>query len=120
MGTFSTRMRSVATRLITKLGDPCTLTKITKGQYNPTTGTTSEAEEDFSTFSAQSSKVSEAFGSNGINTNLVGFDDTTVVVPWIGQEIDELWKYNGSNIISVSSVSSQGDIVIYTLTIGEK
>lgn len=120
MGTFSTRMRAVATRLITKLGDPCTLTKVTKGQYDPDLGTTGEAKEDFASYSAQVSKVSQSFGDAGFNTNLVGFDDTSVVVPWIGEEIDETWEYNGSNITSVSSVSSQGNIVIYTLGIGEK
>ena len=120
MASFSSRMRAVALRLITKLGDPCTLTRITKGQYNPTTGTTGEAKFDISTFSAQSSKMSESFGASGINTNLVGFNDKTVVVPWINYDIDTTWKHNGNNITSVSSVSSQGDIVIYTLTIGEK
>ena len=120
MGTFSTRMRSVATALVTKLGNPCTLTKVTKGQYNPTTGTTGEARVDYTTFSAPVKKVSDEFGLMGLNTNLTGFGTNKVVLPWIGQEIDTTWEYNGDNITNVESVQSQGDIVIYTITVGEK
>ena len=63
--------------------------------------------------------MSEAFGSLGINTNLVGFSDNKVILPWIGQEIDETWTYNGNNIITVSPTETQGDVVIYTITVGE-
>ena len=120
MGTFSTGMRSVATRLITKLGNPCTLTKVTKGQYDPLTGLTSEAEVPIKTFSAPVKKVSDEFGLMGMNTNLTGFSTNKIIVPWIGQEIDTTWKYNNDNITAIESVRSQGDIVIYTITVGEK
>ena len=120
MGAFSTSMRSVATKLVTDLGNPCTLTKTTLGQYNPQTGETGKSDEKIATFSAQVKEVSESFGQTGINTNLSGFSDNKVIVPWIGEEIDETWLYNDNNILSVSPTTTQGDIIIYTITIGEK
>lgn len=120
MGTFSTSMRTVALNLLTQLGNPCTLTKTTLGQYNPQTGATGRSDEEIKTFSAPEKVVSENFGEVGINTNLVGFSDNKVVIPWIGQEIDETWLYNGNNITSISPTETQGDVVIYTITVGEK
>ncbi len=119
MGTFSDSMRQVATDLVTKLGNPCTLTQIRKGAYIPDLGETPVIKKPYTTYSAPVKKVSQDFGQMGINTNLVGFDDNKVIVPWIGQEIDATWLYNGYNILSVAPVETQGDIVIYTITIGE-
>lgn len=120
MGTFSNRMRSVATDLITKLGNPCTLTKATQGQYNTITGETGNAEEVIATYSAPVKKLSEEFSQLGINTNLTGFSSNKVIVPWVGEKITETWKYNDNNIITVEPIETQGDVVIYTITIGEK
>jgi len=120
MGAFSNAMRDTATSLVTQLGNPCTLTKVTKGEYVVTAGKSPLEKEDFNTYSAPVKKVSQDFGQMGINTNLTGFDDNKVIVPWIGQEIDSTWLYDGHNILTVSPVKTQGDIVIYTITIGER
>lgn len=119
MGTFSDSMRQVATDLVTKLGNPCTLTKITKGEYIPSLGETPVSKKEYPTYSAPVKKVSQDFGQMGINTNLGGFDDNKVIVPWIGLEIDETWRYNDMNIVKVEPTKTQGDIVIYTITVGE-
>ena len=117
---FSDDMRIVATDLMTSLGNPCTLTKVTKGEYNPQIGKQPESKKDFATYSAPVKKISSQFGQIGINTNLGGIDDNKVIVPWIGQEIDKSWLYNGNNIISVEATETQGVVIIYTITIGEK
>ena len=120
MGAFSTTMRGVATDLMTSLGNPCTLTKVTKGVYSPITGQTEDTQVVIGTFSAPVKKVSQIFGQTGINTNLTGFDDNKVIIPWIGQEIDSTWLYNDNNILSVEETESQGEIIIYTIAVGEK
>lgn len=120
MGVFSTQMRQVAVDLTASLGNPCVLTKVTKGQYNTSLGKSPQSLEDFPTFSAPVKQVSQDFGGAGINTNMSGFDDNKVIVPWIGQEIDKTWLYNGQNIVSVAPTDSQGDIIIYTIEVGEK
>lgn len=119
MGVFSDSMRAVAVDLLSQLGNPCTLSKVTKGDYIPAIGRSPEEKETFNTFSAPVKKVSQDFGQMGINTNLAGFDDNKVIVPWIGQEIDATWQYNGNNILKVEPVQTQGDIIIYTITVGE-
>ena len=119
MGAFSNTLRDVATKLITDLGNPCVLTRITKGSYIPSLGETPISKKEYPTFSAPVKKVSVAFGQTGINTNLGGFDDNKVIVPWIGQEIDETWRYDDMNIVKVEPTRTQGDIVIYTITVGE-
>lgn len=119
MGAFSDSMRTVATTLLGQLGNPCTLTKVSKGEYVVTAGRSPEEKTEYSTYSAPVKKVSQDFGQLGINTNLSGFDDNKVIVPWIGQEIDSTWLYNGHNIIKVEPVETQGDIIIYTITVGE-
>lgn len=120
MGDFSNAMRDVAYTLTSSLGNPCVLTKVTKGEYIPSLGKSPVVEETFNTFSAPVKKVSQDFGQMGINTNLAGFDDNKVIVPWIGEEIDATWLYDGFNIISVAPIRTQGDIVIYTIEVGEK
>ena len=120
MGAFSTSMRKVATGLCKKLGNSCVLTKATPGQYNPVTGKTDEVSQDFPIYSAQNSKASLMFGMSGDNTNLSGFDDEGVIIPWFGHKIDTTWLYNGSNILSVSEIMSQDDVIIYTIQVGEK
>lgn len=119
MGAFSDSMRTVATDLITQLGNPCTLTKVVKGDYVVSVGDAPEEKTDYSTYSAPVKKISYDFGQMGINTNLTGFNDNKVIVPWIGQEIDSTWLYNGNNILTVEETRTQGDIVIYTITVGE-
>lgn len=120
MGTFSNAMREVAYTLTSELGNPCVLTKVEKGEYVPSIGKSPENKTDFATFSAPVKQVSDSFGQMGINTNLSGFDDNKVIVPWIGEEIDPTWLYNGNNILNVAPVETQGDVVIYTIEIGEK
>lgn len=113
-------LRAVAVTLTKDLGNPCTLTKITKGVYDPLLGKSSEIAQEFQTYSAPVKKMSIQFGDNGMNTNLSAFDSNKVIVPWIGQEIDKSWLYNGYNIVSVQPTETQGLIVIYTIEIGEK
>ena len=120
MGAFSSNMRNVAIALCTKLGNQCTLTKKVRGAYDPTTGLTTSNDTVINTYSAPASEMSVAFGRDGQNTNLAGFDSNRIVVPWIGQEIDETWLYNDQNILSVAPIRSQDDIIIYTISVGEK
>ena len=119
MGAFSDNMRGVATTLMTNLGNPCVLTRVTKGDYVVSAGQAPLEKEDFDTYSAPVKKVTMDFGQGGINTNLDGFNDNKVIIPWFGQEIDKSWLYNGNNITSVAPTETQGDVVIYTLTIEE-
>jgi len=120
MGAFSSGMRRTAQQLMTKLGNSCVLTKVDRGAYDPATGKTSETRTDYPTYSAQTAKTNVVFGLTGENTNLDAFDDESVVVPWIGEEINPTWLYNGQNITEVHPVMSQDEIIIYILSIGEK
>ena len=119
MGTFSTGMRTTAMRLITKLGNPCTVEKIIKGGYNPDLGKHEEAIQVFNTFSAPAKDISIAFNQDGTNTNLAGFDDGKVSIPYlaINQVMDETWTYNGEAIKTVEKIESQGEVIIFILTV---
>jgi hypothetical protein len=101
------------------LGNPCTLTKVTKGTYDVTTGTTPNTETVFNTYSASVKDSSQYFGAGGINTNLEGLSKGRVIVPWIGEPIDTTWLYNGQNITIVQPTEAQGDIIIYTIDVEE-
>ena len=122
MAAFSQSMRILASKLCKELGNNCVLTKVTAGAYDPLTGKTSETRQDFPTYSAQSSKYNETFGSDGQNTNLDAFRGESVVVPWLGinQVIDSTWEYDGHNILTVAETTTQNEIVIFTITVGEK
>ena len=119
MGDFSTRMRTVAFNLVTKLGNPCTVEKVTKGAYNPDLGKTEEAIQSFDTFSAPTKNISVMFDKDGPNTNLAGFDEGKVSIPYlsINQIMDEKWTYNGEAITKVEKIESQGEVIIFNLTI---
>ena len=119
MGTFSTGMRNTALSLITKLGNPCTVEKITRGGYNTSLGKTEEAIQTFNTFSAPSKDISMNFGTDGANTNLAGFDSGKVSIPYlaINQDMDETWTYNGEAIKTVEKIEAQGEVIIFTITV---
>ncbi len=120
MGAFSNDMRAVAKKLCKELGNSCELTKVTPGAYNPVTGKTDETFIKIPIFSAPVRKAADIFGLMGGNTNLSGFSDQTVIIPWFGQKLDTTWKYNGHNITEVSEMSSQNDVIIYTIGVGAK
>ena len=120
MGAFSDTLRVTATNLITEYGNPCTISKVTKGEYVPEVGRASETIEEFSTYSVQYKSSNEIFGQMGINTNLAGFGNDSFVIPWFGEEIDETWLYNEKNIVSIEPTEAQGDVIIYTIRIGDK
>jgi hypothetical protein len=120
MGTFSDNMRAVALRLSKQLGNSCTITKVTQGQYDPLTGKTNEVIQTYPTYCVPLSKANEVFGLDGENTNLAGFDDTRVLVPYTIFKIDPTDLFNGQNIIDVSTTESQDNIIMYNLTVGEK
>ena len=117
---FSSDMRKVAKDLCQKLGNKCTLTKVVASGYDPMTGKTGSTNTDISLYSAPISKAGILFSMTGDNTNLSGFNDERVIVPWFGQKIDATWLYNGHNITNVSSIESQNDIIVFTISIGEK
>ena len=117
MGAFSNDMREVAVDLIKELGNRCTLEKVTRGAYNPSTGETPETKVTIPTFSAQASKFNRVWQGDGQNTNLAGFDDESVIVAWFGQVVDETWTYDGSAISRVAPLMSQDDIIIFTISV---
>ena len=119
IGTFSTKMRTVALNLITKLGNPCTLEKVTRGGYNPSLGKTEKAIQPFNTFSAPAKSISVFFDRDGPNTNLAGFDEGKVSIPYLGinQIMDETWTYNGEAIKTVEPIEAQGEIIIFIITV---
>ena len=117
MGAFSSDMRQVAKDLCRELGNNCVLTKITTGAYDPSLGKSVETTVDYPVYSAQSSYFSRMFATNGDNTNLSGFNDEIVTVPWFGEVIDTTWRYDGAEISNVSAVKSQNDIIIFNITL---
>ncbi len=117
---FATDMLSVAVNLCTELGNSCVLTKNVAGAYDPATGETPQTATTINTFSAPVKKMSDIFPLNGSNTNLSGFDDNKVIIPYPGEEIDSTWLYNGNNVISVEPIMTQNQIIIYTISVGEK
>ncbi len=120
MGSFSNSMRQVAVGLMTELGNSCVLTQVTPGDYDPTTGKTAETVVEYNTYCAPVKQMGVVFGDNGINTNLSGFDQNSVSIPWLGVVVDATWLFNGQNITKVEPVSAQDDIIIYNLSVGEK
>ena len=119
MGKFSTDMRKVAKDLIAEFGNKCKLTLVTKGTYDPAIGEAPQTIVAYDTYSAPSKDINMPFGLDGTNTNLSGFSETKVIIPWFGVEVDEAWLYDDSNILLVEPTKTQDDIVIYTLTVGE-
>ena len=119
MAAFSSGMRTVALNLITKLGNSCTLEKVIKGSYNTELGKTEEAIQVFNAFSAPAKDISVMFDRDGVNTNLSGFDEGKVTIPYlsVNQEIDETWRYNGSEISTVEKLESQDEVIVFILTI---
>ena len=120
MGVFSSQMRKVANDLCKEFGNACVLSKVTTGVYDPSTGKSSTTQTDYNTYSAQNKRLSQQFGFDGINTNLSGFNNEEILVPWFGQEIDTTWLYNGQNIVSVSDLKAQNDIIVYNISVGVK
>ncbi len=122
MGAFSASMRSLALQLCTDLGNTCVLTEVQRGSYDPLTGNIAEIRTDYPTYSAQASKYNETFGRDGVNTNLDAFRHETLVVPWlgIGKNIDSTWEYNGHSILTVEETTTQNELIIWTITVGEK
>ena len=120
MGQFSQSMRSVADSLIKDFGKPCVLSKITSGVYDPSIGKATEVRVDIPTFCAPSNKVNVTFGLDGQNTNLTAFDTESIMVAWFGQEMDATWEIDGQNITTIMPIEAQGDIIVYTLSVGEK
>jgi hypothetical protein len=112
-------MRQVAVELLTELGDPCVLSYVVYGNYDPATGKTQETVTDIATFSSSVRNATILFGNDGQNTGLEGFSSNKVIVPYINQDIDTTWKYNGYDITAVSPISTQGMVVAYTLTVAE-
>lgn len=121
MSAFSDDMRQTVVELCEELGNSCVLNKpLTGTGYDPAIGETANTFRPFNTFSAQYNKFAVTFGNDGQNTNLSGIYQDRVIVPWIGEKIDTTWKYNDNNILDVSFIESDNDIIYYTLTIGEK
>lgn len=120
MGAFSQQMKQVVIDLTKELGNPCILTKVGKGVYDPVTGTTPPAAtQTVNTFSGPNSMMSEMFGRDGENTNLMGFNSESVIIPFFAG-FDETWLFDGQNITSVAPLKTQGDIVAYNIEIGRK
>lgn len=120
MGAFSNEMKQTVIELLTELGNPCTLTNVTKGVYDPLTGVTPpSATQTINTFSGPNSFISEMFGRDGENTNLDGFNSESVLIPYHAG-IDLGWLYDGQNILSLSPLKTQGEIVAYNVSIGRK
>ncbi len=120
MGQFSQSMRALAVKLLTEFGNTATLEKRVKGAYDPVTGETAEVVTTYNTFSGPPNLMTEVFGNDGRGTNLDAFDSNFVIVPWIGEEIDISWTLNGQNIVTVSPIITQDEIVIYNISVGQK
>jgi len=122
MGAFSTSMRKVATDLIKALGNRCSL--VMPGgpsTYDPATGLSAiPAPRAFKVHAAPAKLVNTAFGQSGINTNLLAFDDETVIVAWFGKEVDATWTFDGGNIKFVKPIRAQDEIIAFTITLGKK
>ena len=120
MGAFSNEIKNMVVALTKELGNPCVLTKVVKGTYDPLTGVTPPAStQTINTFSAPASLMSEVFNSDGENTNLDGFNSEAVLIPYFAG-LDKGWLYDGQNIVSFAPLKTQGDIVAYNLTVGRK
>ena len=120
MAQFSTNMRKVANDLCKELGNACVLSQVTTGSYDPALGKSPVIKTDFATYSAQDKRLSQQFGLGGNNTNLEGFSNEDILVPWFGYEIDTTWQYNGQNITSVSDLKAQDDIIVFNISVGAK
>jgi hypothetical protein len=120
MGLFSQEMRQLVVDLTKELGNPCTLTKVVTGVYDPLTGETPPASTQMiPTFSAPSSDMSIAFSRDGENTNLGGFSNNNVMIPYF-DNVDTGWLFDGQNILTLEPIKTQGEIVAYEISVGVK
>lgn len=119
---FADDMRKVAQDLCKQFGNSCTLKKEADGVYDPDIGETvpGGASIVVNTYAASESKMSQFFANFGTNTNLSGLYDESIIVPWFGYELDTTWKYNDQHITSVSSTETQGKVVVYNISVGDK
>ena len=120
MSAFSDRLRATSLSLCKQYGEAVELKKVTPGEYDPITGETSSTEQVIKTFASQTSKMNESFSLDGTNTNLSGFDTEDYIIPWPGEVIDTTWMFNDANITHVNSTSANGDVIIYTISVGSK
>jgi hypothetical protein len=121
MGAFSQRLRKTALRLCKQYGEPCVLSKLTPGVYDPDTGETPNTVVTHNTFSVPTNKFNLVFPNNGENTNLAGFETESLIIPYFNDDsFDETWLYNGDNITNITKTSAQDEIIIYEITVGEK
>jgi hypothetical protein len=116
---FADEMQAMVLELATELGNTCTLERRVKGVYNPATSRTDETVATFNTYSVAMKDINIPFGLTGINTNTSGFGKETTLVPWIGENIDETWTYNGDNILTVAPIKSQELVIAYTISTGK-
>jgi len=120
MSAFSNDMRQVAVDLCKALGNSATLTEAKAGVYDPAIGETPTTNTDYPLHSAPSSHFAGVFPLDGKNTNLQGFYTTGIIVPWFGHVIDTTWLYNGNSITAVNSISSDNEIIVFNIVVGEK
>lgn len=120
--TFSERMQGTVLRLLTNLGNTCTLTKTVTGSYDPSIGRTFDTTTDFPTYST-STKNNEAVLSTVKNMgfNLTGFGEDKLLIPYIeNEDVDTSWKCDGYLINSVEEIKSQDNVIAYIIEVGEK
>lgn len=119
---FAEDMRKMAQDLCKKFGNSCTLKKEAVGTYDPNTGKTIPNGNPIliNIYSAPENKVSQFFANFGANTNLSGFYDEQILVPWFGYEMDTTWTYNDKHIVNIEILQTQDKIIAYGVTIGTK
>ena len=117
---FASEMAQLVVDLTKELGNPCILTKVVAGVYDPLTGETPPASTQMiPTFSAPASDISALFSRDGENTNLGGFSNKNVMIPYFA-DIDTGWQFDGQNILTLEPIKTQGEAVAYEISVGVK
>lgn len=117
---FGTNMQSVAQNLISKFGNSCELTQVYVGEYNNSTGTTTDYNNYINSKSVPLKDEAIAMSlASAMNFNLAGFGKERVMLPFIdGYELEQTWLYNGTPIKTIDKIEADDVIIAYIIEVG--
>ena len=110
MGAFSKRLTKTSSRLINKYGFDGVLTEIVFGEYN----TTTTKREEISKEPFNIKYVKADFTTAELQTGLYGIDNFKAIVQY-DKEIQKSWVFDGAEIINVTKIGAQNDIIVQEL-----
>ena len=104
------QLRNIADDLISQYGDDAILTQVVSKGYTPALH-----KNDTTVINHKVKIVKSAITSDEIVEGLIGINDIKATLYAKDFDIDTSWKLDGRNILTVSKVGLQNNIVIYEI-----